>query len=333
MTAAPVNAGTDAAAQQWFARLLAPDCSDAERAAFERWRAADPAHAAAYRHVESVWERSAGLREDPAIAAALQDALRPARPRRRDRAEWWPSLAAAASVTLVAAAALLWVFWPAEVPVQRYATALGEQRTVVLEDGSQLVLDTDTEVLARFARRERGLTLQRGQADFTVQPDAQRPFVVHAAGASVTATGTRFQVRVGEGGGTVTLLEGEVIVATRSGAQRESATLAPSERIEIGADGTLARKHALPEEQLAGLRGWTEGNLVVNEWSLGALVAEMNRYSDTKLRMVDPALSQIPISGVFKAGDQQSFALALEYGWSIHAEQRADAGEIVLSRK
>lgn len=333
MTTIHANSEISATAQQWFARLLAPDCSDAERAAFERWRAADPAHAAAYRQVEDVWQRSAGLREDPAIAAALQDALRPARPRRRDRAEWWPSLAAAASVALVAVAALLWVFWPAEVPVQRYATALGEQRTVVLEDGSQLVLDTDTEVLARFARRERSLTLQRGQADFSVQSDVQRPFVVHAVGASVTATGTRFQVRVGEGGGSVTLLEGEVIVAARSGAQRESATLAPSERIEIGADGTLARKHALPEEELASIRGWTEGDLVVNAWSLDALVAEMNRYSDTKLRLGDPALGQIPISGVFKAGDQQSFTLALEYGWSIHADQRSNAGEIVLSLK
>lgn len=333
MTTTSANPGIDAAAQRWFARLLAPDCSDAERAAFDRWRTADPAHAAAYRQVESVWQRSAGLREDPAIAAALQDALRPAKPRNRDRAEWWPSLAAAASVAVLATAALLWTFWPAEVPAERYATTLGEQRTVVLEDGSQLVLDTDTEVLARFARRERSLTLQRGQADFSVQPDASRPFVVEVAGASVTATGTRFQVRTGDGGSTVTLLEGQVIVAARSGAERESATLAPSERIEIAADGKLARQQTLPEEELAGIRGWTEGNLVVREWSLDALVAEMNRYSDTKLRLGDPALADIPISGVFKAGDQQSFALALEYGWSIHADQRSANGEIVLSRK
>lgn len=333
MTVTPANTGIDAAAQQWFARLLAPDCSDAERAAFERWRSADTAHAAAYRRVEDVWQRSAGLLEDPAIASALQDALRPAKSRRHDRAEWWPSLAAAASVAVLATAALLWTFWPAEVPAERYATALGEQRTVVLEDGSQLVLDTDTAVIARLTRRERNLTLQQGQADFDVRSDGSRPFVVHAAGASVTATGTRFQVRVGEGGGTVTLLEGEVVVAARSGARRESATLAPSERIEIGVDGALARKQALPEEELAGIRGWTEGNLVVNEWSLGTLVTEMNRYSDTKLRLEDPILAEIPISGVFKAGDQQSFALALEYGWSIHAEQRSANGEIVLSRE
>lgn len=333
MTVTPTNADLDAVAQQWFARLLAPDCGDAQRAAFERWRAADPAHDAAYRNVEDVWQRSAGLGEDPAIAAALQEALRPARPRRFGSAGR-PALAAAASLTFLAIAVSLWVLRPAEVPVQRYVTALGEQRTVVLEDGSRMVLDTDTAVLARFARRERSLTLQRGQADFAVRPDARRPFVVHAAGASVTATGTRFQVRVDEGGGSVALLEGEVVVAARPGtsAQRASIVLAPNERIEIGADGALAGKHVLPGDQLAVIQSWTEGNLVVNAWSLEALVAEMNRYSDTKLRLGDPALRDIPISGVFKAGDQQSFALALEYGWSIRAEQRAN-GEIVLSRE
>lgn len=317
------------AAQQWFARLLAPDCSDTERAAFNRWRAADPVHDAAYREVEQVWERSAGMREDPAIAAALQEAMRPAarvgKPRR-----WWPALATAASVALVVSV-LLWTFAAEDVPEVRYATVLGEQRTIALEDGSEVVLDTDTALRVQFGKRQRNLTLQHGQADFKVHHDTNRPFVVHAGDGSVTATGTRFQVRVKDNGSTVTLLEGQVRIATS--AQPQTATLEPGERIAIAPSGRLGDLQSVSESELASARGWTGGELVVKEWPLGTVVAEMNRYSTTKLRLGDPALESVPISGVFKAGDQKSFALALEYGWSMHADQRAAVGEIVLTRR
>lgn len=333
MTTTSTNDETHAVAQQWFARLLAPDCSETERAAFMRWRAADPAHDAAYRQVEAIWEHSAGLKDDSDIAAALQDALRPVRQRRRVWFDGWPSLATAATV-VIAVALVLWSTWPGNTPPpMRYATALGEQQTITLEDGSQVVLDTDTELLVRFGQRERSLTLQRGQAGFTVQKDKNRPFVVNAASGTVTATGTQFQVRLTDRSGIVTLLEGQVVIASQSGEQRQTATLSPNERIVIQPDGHLTNRQRISVTELVGLRGWTEGNLVVEEWSLANAVAEMNRYSDTKLRLADPSLGSILVSGVFKTGDQKSFALALEYGWSIRADQRPAAREIVLSRK
>jgi ferric-dicitrate binding protein FerR (iron transport regulator) len=55
-------------AARWFARLAAHDCSDAERAAFERWRA-EEGRAAAYAEVERV----AALLDD---ALASSDRLR-----------------------------------------------------------------------------------------------------------------------------------------------------------------------------------------------------------------------------------------------------------------
>lgn len=328
MNTPPANDEGHATAQRWFARLLAPDCSTAERVEFERWRAADPLHAAAYEDVEDVWQRSEKLRHQPDIAAALREARRPA-PRHTER-NWWPALAVAASLLLAVGLLFRHQLFPEQVPAVRYATALGEQRTLTLEDGSTVVLDTTSELLVQFGRRERSLTLQQGRADFQVQSDAQRPFVVHTATGTVTATGTQFQVRVEQGIGTVTLLEGQVQVAAAAGGNTQSATLAPGERIAIEAGG-LGQRERIADTELASIRGWTQGNLVVKEWPLQAVVAEMNRYSDTKLRLGESDLGRIPISGVFKAGDQQSFAMSLEYGWPIRADRAA--GEIVLHRK
>ncbi|WP_172461842.1 FecR family protein [Dyella jiangningensis] len=331
MTVPSPNAEIRATAQRWFARLLAHDCSQSERAAFARWRAADPAHDAAYRQIGDIWERSARLREDPAIAMALAEARRPVK---RHRPAWsvkWLSLAAAAAAVVVLAATASWKFWPAEAPAIRYATALGQQRTIALEDGSQVVLDTDTELTVRFNRRARDLVLARGRADFTVHHDAKWPFVVRTAQGSVTATGTRFQVRVQDGTSTVALLQGRVKVATKDDAQL--AALAPDQSITLDAAGRLGELRAIPDAELGNLRGWTQGNLVIKGWPLSTVLAEMNRYSRTKLRLGDPSLGSTSISGVFKAGDQQSFAMALEYGWPIHADQRPAASEIVLTRR
>lgn len=330
MTVSSASSEVRAAAQQWFARLLASDCSESDRAAFARWRAADPAHDAAYRGVEDIWARSARMQVDPAITEALEEALRPAKRRNPFWSSKWRSLAAAAAIILVIAMASL-RFWPGEASTVRYDTAIGVQRTITLKDGSRVVLDTNTTLLVRFGSRERDLTLKRGRADFTVRHNAEWPFVVTTAEGSVTATGTRFQVRVLDGKSMVTLLRGGVKVATKDDTQ--SAVLTPDESITVGASGRLGAPQKVSRAELSSLQGWTKGDLVVKGWSLAAVIAEMNRYSSTKLRLGDPSLGSTSISGVFKAGDQKSFAMALEYGWAIHADPQPSDHEIVLTRR
>lgn len=323
-----VNQEVRAAAQRWFARLLAPDCSVEERAEFEQWRTADPLHAAIYQGIEDIWRRSVALRDDVAIAAALREARRPVSVRRGPG--WGITLSIAASLMLVVGFLFRQQLIPDNAPVVRYATAMGEQRTMTLEDGSVVVIDTASELLVRYGRSERTLTLQKGRADFQVHPNPQRPFVVHAANGTVTATGTQFQVQVERGIGMVTLLEGKVRVAASEERAAPTVTLTPGQHVAM-TRGTLGPRQQLSDTDLASTRGWTEGNLVVKDTPLAQVVEQMNQYSRTKLRLEGMELGEIPVSGVFKVGDQQSLAMALEYGWSVHAEHTSD--EIVLRKK
>lgn len=313
-------------AQVWFARLRAHDCQPEERAAFERWRAADATHDVAYADLEEVWALSAELaREDPDIAAAVRQA------RHEDSRPWlarrWPLLATAAM--LVLAGAWVGLVKVREVPVQRYATATGEQRRLVLEDGSIVVLDTASALEVRYGRRQRDLALRQGRADFQVHRDTGRPFVVHAGKARVTATGTQFQVRVQGLAGAVTLLEGRVAVA--SAASARDTVMSPGDRITLGADGELGAVTRLSAEERANAEGWTIGQLVVKAWPIEALVAEVNRYGGTPLRLGDAAVGRLPVSGTFDPKAPESLALALSYGWPVRVE-RGD-GEIVLYAK
>lgn len=318
-------------AERWFVRLLEPDCPDSERAAFEQWRAASAAHALAYREVERLWEQGADAAMNPEVMAAAERALRETRPEpRRPLRRWFVPALAAAAVLLVA-----WLVVPRWLDTYmvpsgtRYATTTGQLRTVHLKDGSSIVLDTDTVLVARYNASVRRIDLLRGQAQFHVQGNKSWPFVVHALHGTVTAVGTRFQVRVNDDAAVVTLLEGKLAIATKTGSQPQSALLKAAEQLEFDRKGSIGPVH---HADLQTAEGWVEGKLFAHDWRLPYLLAEMNRYSATQIQIVDPALRNVRISGIFHTGDQQALLLALQQGWSIHA-RRASPSLFVLSRK
>ncbi len=92
-------------------------------------------------------------------------------------------------------------------------TALGEQRGIILTDGSHLDLAPDSLVTTGFTLTRRSVRLVRGQAFFEVAHSALRPFIVHAGSLSVTAVGTEFDVRISPGSTAVTVGEGRITVA------------------------------------------------------------------------------------------------------------------------
>lgn len=333
MTGGSIHPEIRNAAQRWLLRLQSQDCSAVERKAFEYWRSSNSTHDVAYRAVENVWQRSGALGADPVLGDILLQARRlPPESSWLRRAA--PALALAACLLLAVGIGYRLWWLPARTasPIE-YTTGVGQQRTLVLEDGSKVVLDTASQLQVRYSGGERQLTLLRGRADFQVSHDAARPFVVYVDGGSVTATGTRFQVQVASID-TVTLLQGHVIVAA-SDAQEgrsEHVTLQAGERVAIRPNGFLGAPKHLADTDLASARGWTEGMLVVRGWPLARLVTEMNRYTTTPLHLGDPSLGNLPISGTFKASDQKSFLMALEYGWPIRVDKRTP-GKIVLRRK
>lgn len=318
-------------AEHWFGRMSSADCDAAERAAFARWHDARPEHAAAYARVEYLYRRSAALGADPRWRALAQGArqrtARKARLRRGLR--WGLPLAAAASAVLTVG----YLRWDPVQPEQRYATAVGERRTLTLDDGSRVVMDTDSRLRVRYSRKRRQLVLEQGQAQFAVTKQPARPFVVGAGSGEVRAVGTRFQVRNTGGPVHVTLLEGVVVVdapADRSGAEDRgvrTVTLSPGQRLSFD-----AWRWDTEDIDTKAAQGWTVGELVFNRSPLRELIAEMNRYTPTKIRLGDPALGDLKVSGAFYDSDQASLIQALEYGWSLRAD-RASAGEIVLRRR
>jgi len=292
-----------------------------ERMARDTWLQQDASHAQAYDEFQKLWDHAADLANDPelqALKAADASMLRRQRWFRPQRL-----LAIAASLTvLLGTGYLVTQFMQPPAPVA-YATTLGERRPETLSDGTAIVLNTDSALEVRYSSGRRAIELKQGEVQFEVAHDKVRPFVVSIGGDSVTALGTRFQVRREQGNTFVTLLEGSVEVARGD----ERYLLKPNERAVLSARTGISIASIDPEFAT----GWLDGWLRFRGAPLAEVIAEANRYSDIKLRLGDPRLANVELSGNFHAGDNASIADAVSLILPVRAERRDDG--VVLMPK
>jgi transmembrane sensor len=232
------------------------------------------------------------------------------------------------------------------------ATAVGEQRQLVLEDGTRVFLNTDTRIAVKYDQSVRRVELRRGEALFNVAKRSDWPFVVVAGDRQVKALGTSFVVRRDAERIAVTLVEGSVLVTPVQPVLPELAepTVAAPGAIELspdiagdasGGQFKLAAGQRLTFKSGAATRldtpsiekatAWRRGQVILDDTPLQAAAAEMNRYNETKLIVTDPEAAAIPINGLFQAGDSTHFANAVAQAYGLTVVARGD--EIVLSGK
>lgn len=306
-------------AAQWFARLNTKQVSAATLEAFRQWRKA-PGRRDAYAEIEAAWAQTAQAEGQPQVQAALRSALEKTNPqpwavtpRRRGLA--WGGLVAALGLIVVVGIWRPAGPWPG-FGHETYATAVGEQRSLRLADGSRVWLDTDTRLSIHLAASRRDVTLHRGQAMFDVARDPARPFTVRAGETSVRALGTRFDVRRSGDQVRVTLVEGKVQVAQP---RSEALTLSPGQQV-LAAD-TLGRP---TQVDLTSATSWTEGRIVFEAAPLHQAVAEVNRYSPRKIILDAPRAANDKVTGAFDSGDLDAFVLAVS---QLHGLEVAEADD------
>jgi transmembrane sensor len=320
------------AAARWFAlRRRKPDCIEEQQ--FADWLEADPANRLAYDEVTRSWEISALAAADPTVVQMRTDALT-ARPTReqRDYSRMWGALATAALVLIaftgVYFARPSFVGSPQSVAANPdhivLRTGIGERATASLEDGSTVVLNTNSILEINYSKLRRDVRLVAGQVLFKVAHDTARPFVVAAANHEVVAVGTEFEVKLDGEKVRVALLQGRVrvepIAAHRGAAGDDSvAVMAPGEQLVASAAGMIVN-HANVEE----LVSWKSGRVRFDNMRLGDAVAEMNRYSRTRITIDDPATADIRITGAFRTGQSYSFAQTIGEAFPVDVQESGD---------
>lgn len=303
-----------AEASAWLARLNGSERSDVVEEAFRAWLSESRAHARAYARVADVWDIIPGaLQLDQTIVA------NPPRQRR------WrtPLVAAACCMLMVVVAAVAWFQW--RTPV--YQTAAGGMEVVTLRDGTRVTLNTGTRLSVDYGAHERRVRLERGEAIFEDVADPKRPFVVQAGNHQVRALGTTFQVRIDPERLAVTLVNGRVAVSRSiaAGSRTRAAAptiLSPGERLILRSDGHATLDHP----SIEALTAWQRGEAVFDDVPLAYAVDEINRYGGTPVRLGDPALAQMRVSGVFAVHEPAEFANAIA---KLHHLQAVRSGKAI----
>ena len=312
----------DREAAEWHVRLGERPVSAETLHAFKIWRET-AGNAEAYRKVEALWRTTGSLSSDPDIQALTQATLRASKPqaRRAGSRRLVPAALALVPVAAIAVALLLWL------PTRGvYETEVGGRRTVALDDGTRVQLDTDTRLRVRFAAGERRIVLEQGQALFTVAHDAARPFRVEAGGTEVTALGTVFDVRREAVGAQVTLVQG-VVAVTDARTEAGQWRLAPGQQVRT------VRPDAAPVTVDPAVEtSWSEGRLVFRDTPLGEAIAEVNRYLPDKIVLADRRISAVPVNGVFATGDREAFVAAVADLFDLTAQAEAD-GRVRLTAR
>lgn len=298
-----------AEAAAWIALLHSDERNAEIEAGLKRWITADPLHSAAWEAATDIWNETSGLPRRIPLPQVMSH--------RATRAPYLrPLLAMAVVLFLVCGGFAAKYFLQPSVN-----TVVGEQRTLNLEDGTRVELNTDSHLVVKYDRRFRTVVLSSGEAYFQVAHES-RPFVVIAGERRVLALGTAFTVRRDDSADnplTVTLIEGRVAVEPVEITDAQ----APPPKVEILGPGERlrVRRHAPPtldSPSMDKVTGWMRGQLIFDHTPLREAIAEFNRYSAAKIAVASPRAGAIPVGGIFRISDSKSFARAVAETYNLH---------------
>ena len=327
------------AAAEWLATLSDSACTDEERQQFATWlrrsnlhveeflrlsvlarKLGEPAvwaDASARQLIAAAKASSAPVAHLPNSPGSASNAAPNAGQSRRTR---WMLPAAAAAGALVAIALFAFDRGYLDGQGTTYATAVGEQRSITLQDGSLVELNTQSRLRARFTAAARTVELLQGEAVFKVAKNPQRPFRVLSGPSEIVAVGTAFNVYARNSGTVVTVLEGRVRVSRADAGSPARGTVRQVHEYAIelarGEQAVIAPKRPIVRNVLADpdkATAWTERRLIFEDTPLAAVTAEFARYYTAKtIRIADPSLAQLHITGVFDASDPASLVAFLK---------------------
>jgi len=317
-------------AAEWFEVLQTGDASD--RAAFVAWLRQSKLHVEKFLEIVALDKELQLLR--PALEEDVDALLQRIAPHAAEQGRfnarhiprqrvWRTTYIALAAGVLLGIAGL--IAWRMQLQTQAvgYATALGEQRTFTLADGSVVTLNVGSTSRVRFSNDARRIELTRGEAIFKVARESARPFVVRAGRAQVEVVGTQFNVkRETDAGSVISVLEGRVRLSPNE-------SLAAGEQADVKPDGSVEKR---PHADVQRAVAWRQRRLIFEDTPLEDIVREFRRYEPSlRIRTEGIAPGSYQYGGIFDADDPSSLMDLLSREPDLVVEQ--ENGEIVIRKK
>lgn len=289
MNGSPVSSRVLDAAIAWKLSLDQGSGTPDERSEFMRWHAASEEHARAWRQLGSLDQRVS------AAAGPARQALLQSRAGLRRRIG---KVGGGLAGMFLLGSLLAWVgapslsahYWLAD---QR--TATGELRTLRLEDGTMLSLNTHTAVDIDYAGAQRVIVLHQGEISVETGHQDPRPLLVRTDDGRLRPLGTRFLVRREANGTRLEVLQASVAAMPLNSGDEQ--VLREGQQVLMDANG-LGQVGTVD----VGADAWTRGMLVVDNVRLADLVAALGKYRSGHLGVADE-VADLRVTGSFPLTD------------------------------
>jgi transmembrane sensor len=322
---------------------------------WQRWMAEDPRHSQAFRELEKLWEDFDALPAQPhatpaELTADRYDGSLPVSAWRRQQIpifRGWnhPGRWAWAAVMLLTLTCIGFggVLAPRLTSAlsdgKTFDTAVGQNATVRLSDGSEVQLGGHTRLRVSLTAHLRQIDLLSGEAFFVVAKDPARPFTVRAGNATVTAVGTEFNVRRSDDRVTVSVLEGRVLIQpmapllpiawlSPSRAVGSAKPLASGQRSTVTGHGTESIQSV---SDTSSAVAWSQGRLAFEAEPLRYVVQDVNRYTDKPILIADDRTADLQVTGTVAESNILGWINSLQAAFGIHADIQSN--QIVLRQQ
>lgn len=329
----------EAEAAAWIVQLDGKKPTKKDLVALAEWMAQSPRHREAIMEMSAMWGE---LNQLTALLAEPQAEKQKSSQwigRTYHRSGWIRGALALLAFAFFSGVVAITIrnYWGEAESSSVYETAVGEQKRVVLSDGSVIRINTKTYLTTEYSKTERRITLDSGEAMFEVMKDSSRPFVVAAGDSEIYAIGTAFSVRYEGELVEVTVSEGIVDFQAPSRAE----AMSPGAQIKKDSEKLKARQAVeytkgeavvteLEQDELVRLLAWRDGALAFRGESLEYVVTEVSRYADIEFVFDDESLRDLRVGGYFGIGEIAPLLAALEEGFGV-SSRRAEDGKIHLS--
>jgi transmembrane sensor len=313
--------------------LVCFKCASPGEPEVERWLAwceEDARNLATFEELYRDWNDFEGLRTAPELIPATDgQILGPMRGigRRNGFAFprfslWRYAVAAAMLIILVSG----YEFWSRMTEAPRLVTSTN-RKPAVLPDGSSLTLSAKAAAEVDFTGPDRDLKLRpEGEAYIKVRHDKMRPFIVQAGTVTVTAIGTAFDVRREGDHAIVSVEEGTVRLAAPGAAGQLQWQASAGYQIDYS---ELEKTAVVASVDVQRALQWRSGELSYDRTPLATVIADINRYSTTRIVISDPELERTEYSGTIFVASIGDWLTAFETIYPVRASD-SSAGIIRL---
>jgi transmembrane sensor len=338
--------GIKTQASFWFSAMKR-GFTEQEKHDFSSWLNQETSHRNAFEKISKSTQHSSALNEFSGLFA-IETEKKP----RKVTIAFITTAASILVAAIVTLAIIRDILFPLASTVlenhKMYTTNVGEQASYKLQDGSTLTLNTNTKVEVNYSESQRKLTLLQGEANFDVVKNNQRPFTVTTGDKSITALGTIFNIQANENRlSNIELLvkEGKVLLSNTDNV-RESLNkklnhteleYLPGTIIYAGELAVVEENNApkvvkiSKEKQMSNL-AWQQGILIFNGEPLEQVLKEISRYSDNTFVILEPKLTKIKVSGLFRTNDINGLLSSLQNNLAIDYKRKKNRA-IELSQR